>query len=200
MRRINIVKTLLPITFALVIIAFIVSHYNLNPLQRNRIFGIPDGHVRVVLPEPSYFDLLFSRYGTLYFNHYGDGIRVYIAHYMRDELVFHQNISGFSWGQEDMLSGTLRWGASAGNGLPDEIMVAISSLGNTQNRFDMNPIDFEWRLIMPPMLNNGPIERGRRNILALWSSGGPTWTDGNMFLPERLAEHENMAILYVIFD
>ena len=200
MKRINVVKTFLPITFALVIIAFIVSHYNLNPLQRNRIFGIPDGHVRVVSPEPSYFDLLFSRYGTLYFNHYGDGIHVYVAYYMEDELVFHQNISGFSWGQEDMLSGTLRWGTSASNGLPDEVVVAISSLGNTQNRFDMEPIDFEVRMFTGPLFESGEIRRGERNVLALWSGAGYFWADGNMFESDRLIQSGHTAILYVVFE
>jgi len=177
-----------------------ISHANMIVFNNNRIAGVPDGHVRVVRPEPSYFDLLFSRYGSIYFNHYGESIRVYIAHYTNGERVLHEQISGMIWGEEHMLSGTLRWGASAGNGLPDEILILLHAGIWSQTRFDFSSIDFEHRLIMNTMFKSGPIERGRRNILALWSSGGFTWTDGNMFEPERLAQHENIAILYVIFD
>jgi len=199
-------------TIVFTIIVSYVSHTNMIVFNNRRIAGVPDGHVRVVLPEPSYFDLLFSQYGTLYFNHFGDSVRVHVAHYMRDEQVLHDSIVSIDFGLESMVSGSMRWGATAGNNLPSEILVSLTASLDTgepevgiagfgsQNSFDFSQIDFESRMFTGPLFESGSIESGKRYILALWNTSGRLWVDGNMLEPYRLREGEHTAVLYIVFD
>lgn len=100
-----------------------------------------------------------------------------------------------------MFSGSALWGVTTENNSPSELRVRLMAGGVvSQNYFDLSLINFEARMFSGALIENGPIEPGRRNILELWGTGSIIWIDGNMFEPERLRESEHTAILYVVFD
>jgi len=57
-------------------------HTNSWPFQGDSIAGLPDNHIRAMDMRPGYFDLLFHRYGGVYFNYFGETVYVYVAYYI----------------------------------------------------------------------------------------------------------------------
>jgi len=192
-------------TIVFTIVVGYVSHTNMLVLNNRRIAGIPDGHVRVMIPEHNHLALLMPRHGGIYFNYYGTSINVYFAHYIQDERILHEHITGLDVGEDWMLSGELLWGITKESTTPSEILVSMAIGGDRigtihQHYFDLSSIDFETRLHTGALIDDGAIERGKQNILALWSAGGRLWVDGNMLEPYRLRQNTETAVLYVVFD
>jgi len=173
--------------------------------NNRRVAGVPDGHIRVMAANHNHLALLMPRHGGVSFNYYGSNIIVYFAHYVGDELVLHERITGLDVGEDWMLSGELLWGITKESTTPSEILVSMVLGGDRigtmhQNYFDLSPIDFETRMHTGMLIDDGPIERGKRNILMLWTSGSRSWVDGNMLEPYRLRHNGETAVLYVVFD
>ena len=192
-------------TIVFTIVVGYVSHTNMIVFNNRRIAGVPDGHMRVMMPENNHVALLMPRHGGIDFNHYGTNITVYVVHYVLDEPVLHERIVGLDVGEDWMLSGTLLWGITQESVTPSEILISLVTGGEYigtfhQSYFDLSLIDFESRLQMWMLIDDGPIERGRRNILTLWTSGSRSWVDGNMLEPYRLRHNGETAALYIVFD
>jgi len=182
-----------------------MHHTNRTFFQDNSVAGLPDGHVQIYNNPSSHFDLIFSRHGTAYFNHFGTGVSVYIAFYMQDELVMHKIVDGHiqTRGYSDF-NGYVIWGLTTERNLPSELRVSLrTTQGLSQNYFDFSLLDFEPQLILSPnggLDSGGVIEHGNRYVMQVWKSGNTISPDGNMFRPEILRQSDHTAILYIVFQ
>ena len=175
-------------------------HTNRGPFQDNRVAGLPDGRVRVLDAEPSHMDLLFHRRGGVSFNHFGEGVHVYLAHYLGDELVLHESIASISTQGDWDFNGTVLWGVTIED-LPHELRVHLL-VGGAMSRgyFDFSQFDFELGLMAGPSLPSSAIRRGERHILQRWlATGIMPVDDSRVFDPENLRRYGESAFLYVVF-
>ncbi|MCL2369033.1 MAG: hypothetical protein FWC72_08545 [Oscillospiraceae bacterium] len=179
-------------------------HTNRGLFQGNRVAGLPNAHLRVLSVEPSHFDLLFHRhnYGGVEFNHFGEGVHVYIAHYIGGERVLHEIVTGISIVGDGTLSGTVRWGLTMEENEPHELRIHLrAGAGSSQNYFDFSQFDFVVRAMSGPGFPSRQIEQGERYILQRWQAGGMFPIDEDRaFDPDILSANEETVFLYMVFS
>jgi hypothetical protein len=192
------------ISASIVVLAGIFGYMwymNLGLFRGDSVAGLPNGHVKVLETRQSHFDLLFSKYGGVSFNHYGERINVYIAYYERDNRVLHEVVAGIAAAGANRFGGSMLWGLTAGQNRPRELSALVSMNGALgRNYFDFSQFDFEPMVISGPDITNGPIERDKRYILQVWQTGASLRAGAYAFDPEILRESENTAILYMVFE
>lgn len=122
---------------------------NRGPFQGNSVPGVPTGHIMVDQPQRSHIDLLFSEYGGVSYNFFGEGISVYIAYYERDELVLRELVTGIGIGSAGGLSGSLIWGITTEDNSRRELRLRINNGGSVGlGHFDFSQIDFQANLMV----------------------------------------------------
>ena len=179
---------------------------NLGPFGGGRVAGVRSGHLRVDHHhEPmNHLDLLLSYRGGISYNFYGRQAHVFIARYERDELVFHELVSGISTVEAHQISGSMIWGVTAEDGMPRELRVRVGIAGG----MSFGHIDFSQIGFSEPAFHTGAqnttqdtrIEPGERYVLHFWQTGTQWWADADVFSPERLRESEQTLILYIVFE
>ena len=199
--RSKLILGILAIILGAAVVLGYMWHTNRGFFQGSSISGLPDGHIRALETQPSHLDLLFSGHGGVEFNYFGEKVSVYLAYYRRDELVLHEIVANIHTIGDHELNGSMFWGLTTENNLPNELRVRLNAGGSmSQNYFDFSRLDFQPQAVMGSPVINGSIEQGRRYVLHMWQTGTGMRADGNVFDPEILRESENTAILYVIFE
>jgi len=179
------------------IVALVIVAYIWHENQDNRPY------IEAIDTEQSHFDLLFHRYGGVRFRQQSEGVRVYLAHYNREELVLHEAIAGLGFGEAHMLDGYLLWGVTTEGGVPMELRTRLSAgAGISSTYFDLSYLNFDLTTAATagqPFIGER-VDQDGRFVLHLWQSGASMRADGNVFHPEQLQGSAHTVILYMVFE
>jgi len=182
---------------AVLLVALVVLGYIWHTHQGNRTY------IRAMDTEQSHFDLLFHRHGGVTFRQNAEWIRVYLAHYQREELVLHEALAAIGTVGTYLSEGSLIWGVTTEYGVPTELRTRlIRSGGISATQFDLSTLDFDLTAASTagqPFLGEQVLQEGQF-VLHLWQSEPRFRIDGNVFHPEQLQNSEHTVILYMVFE
>jgi len=181
----------------ILVAALVIAAYIWHENQENHPY------IEAMDASPSHFDLLFHRHGGVSFRQKAEGVTVYLAHYQRDELVFHEAVAGIGTVGAYIFEGSLIWGVTTEGGVADELRARLVTGGAMSSvHFDLAVLDFDFTAASTagqPFLGER-IDREGRFVLHLWQSEPSFRVDGNVFHPEQLQNSAHTVILYMVFE
>lgn len=206
-RKSVLVSALAMLFFIVLGIGGYMFYTNDGLFQGDKVTEVPNGHIKVLEEETGILSLLFYASGGYAFNTEGEKISVYLNYYEKDVRKKHELVGGFEQLENAPINGTLYWGiTSEGDmGEPKELRMVIRTTNGIQTNgvYDFTQLHLDNEEGYASAFNtfsSGKIKKGKPYVLRTWQSSVVFRTDNNFFDSEILAESDQTAILYLVFE
>jgi hypothetical protein len=164
----------------------------------------PTNSFRPLPSQEGAIDLLFTARGGFGFDAFAEGVFIRIAHYQNGERILHEPVAAVASMEARQFSGSLSWGVTSEEGLPNELRAIVTRNGaRSTGHFDFSQFGFTPNLILGDLIDmDGPIEQGRQYALQIWQSSNTVRHDysGGIDLQALIEDNEEIVILYVMFE